>query len=84
MIERVNATYFACSCEYSSGSSSGVSRHKCKKVGNVSFACDECGQVCMNPGSLKRHQNAKHGQSSLSGQFYSVLFCATFTLKSQL
>jgi len=48
---------------YSSGSKSGINRHICREVNDVSFACDVCGQVCKNPGSLKRHKNSKHGQN---------------------
>ena len=78
VLERGDKSFFVCACGYSSGTKSGSARHKCRTAPNVSFACDECGQVCKNPGSLKRHQNSKHGQRFLSGQFYSVLMFFVF------
>ena len=76
VLERGDETFFVCQFRYSSGSKSGINRHICREVNDVSFACDVCGQVCKNPGSLKRHKNSKHGQNrSLSGQSNSQLFC---------
>jgi uncharacterized C2H2 Zn-finger protein len=60
VMESADKTFFVCNCGYSSTSRSGVSRHKCKKAVDVSFPCKECGQICRNPGSLKRHMNSKH------------------------
>ena len=63
VIERHDKTFFVCHCGFSSTSQSGSSRHKCRKTTDVAFACKDCGQVCRNPGSLKRHCSAKHKQS---------------------
>ena len=70
VLEKGDKTFFVCQCGYSSGSNSGAQRHKCREVSDVSYPCNVCGQICKNPGSLKRHTNSKHGQGSLSGQFY--------------
>ena len=69
VLERGDQTFFVCKCGFSSGSNSGASRHKCREANDVSFPCDVCGQVCKNPGSLKRHKTSKHGQNSSTGLF---------------
>ena len=72
VIERGDKTFFVCSCGYSSTSQSGNSRHKCKTSIDVSFPCKECGLVCKNPGSLKRHLNSKHIGSVSLGEDQTV------------
>ena len=78
VLEKGDKTFFVCQCGYSSGSKSGAQRHKCREVSDVSYACNVCGQVCKNPGSLKRHTNSKHGKESLSGQFYLLTLIDLF------
>ena len=64
VIERAEKSFFVCQCGFSATSLSGSSRHKCKKSVDVSFPCKECGMVCRNPGSLKRHISSKHASSA--------------------
>ena len=70
-LEKGDKTFFLCPCGHSSTNKSGASRHKCKKPMNVSFPCQECGQVCRNAGSLKRHMNSKHFSQTASSLEYS-------------
>ena len=51
------------SCSQQTKQKSGSSKHKCKKATDIAFPCKQCGQICKNPGSLKRHMNAMHSQA---------------------
>ena len=87
VIERHDKTFFVCHCGFSSTNQSGSSRHKCRKTADVAFACKDCGQVCKNPGSLKRHCNAKHKQSESlkAAEIFSCGVCAdVFDSKTDL
>ena len=87
VIERHDKTFFVCHCGFSSTNQSGSSRHKCRKTADVAFACKDCGQVCKNPGSLKRHCNAKHKQSESlkAADIFSYGVCAdVFDSKTDL
>ena len=66
VIERHDRTFFVCRCGFSSTNQSGSSRHKCRKAADVPFTCKDCGQICRNPGSLKRHITSKHNKPSES------------------
>ena len=60
-VDANNKTFFVCPCGFSSTNRSGSSRHKCRNSKDtVLFNCKECGKLCQNPGSLKRHFIAMH------------------------
>lgn len=65
-VTTLDNTCFVCECGYSSGNKSATSRHKCRNGGSVLFKCLECSKICNNPGSLKRHVNAKHKNITIS------------------
>ena len=65
-VTALNKTNFVCNCGYSSANKSATSRHKCRNGGSVLFKCLECPKICSNPGSLKRHGNAKHKNITIS------------------
>ena len=67
-IKKQNKTYLICNCGFSSTSKSAVSRHKCRMGPDesVSFSCTVCDKTCKNPGSLKRHMNSKHKDSTVT------------------
>ena len=62
VVEKNNQTFFVCHCGFSSTNKSGSSRHKCRSTeAAVIFPCKDCGKICQNAGSLRRHVQAKHG-----------------------
>ena len=65
-VTALNKTNFVCNCGYSSANKSATSRHKCRNGSSVLFKCLECSKICNNPGSLKRHVNAKHKNITIS------------------
>ena len=61
VVEKNNQTFFVCPCGFSSTNKSGSSRHKCRSNQNKAiFPCKDCGKICQNAGSLKRHVLAMH------------------------
>ena len=60
VVEVQEKTFFVCPCGFSSTNKSGSSRHKCRSVADVAFACKDCDKICRNPGSLKRHIQSMH------------------------
>ena len=86
ILEKNDKTFYVCDCGFSATSRSGSARHKCKKSTDIEFPCSECGLICRNQGSLKRHFYSKHGKSSSSnelrssGNDFSVLILYVYIL----
>lgn len=61
VVEQNEETFYVCACGFSSRNKSGSTRHKCRsQQETVMFSCKDCGKMCKNPGSLKRHLISMH------------------------
>ena len=61
VVEQNEETFYVCACGFSSRNKSGSTRHKCRsQQETVMFSCKDCGKMCKNPGSLKRHLMSMH------------------------